>query len=200
MGSSRVQQSAIVRLQRLEHYLAGHTMDPDACKRVFFAFDHHVAGQQNLTPHKSMNLSGDGAHSSSAPARRQYARPQGEFSEVVWSTENAGSIHQSRQSRQAGGFQGDHQLRHSGSLSGFKGDRQLLHGEVMVVFKETTNSVKPRCKVGAVLRGCVRPWGTLIAAPRGDVNVGEHDVIIFVASPCTGLTLDPTIRDPAGRV
>ena len=76
-------------MQGMKHDLAGHTIDPDAFKRVFFAFDHHVAGQQNLTSHTSMNLSDDGARISRAPARRQHARSQGEFSEVVWSAEPA---------------------------------------------------------------------------------------------------------------
>ena len=49
-----------------------------------------------------------------------------------------------------------------------------------MVFKETTNSIKLRCQVGAVLRGCVRPpREALIAAPRGNVNVGEHDETAF---------------------
>ena len=55
--------------------------------------------------------------------------------------------------------------------------------------------------------------GALIAALHSEVKAGhggdttfettcrpQTDVKMFVASPCTGLTLDPAIGDPVGRV
>ena len=82
-----------------------------------------------------------------------------------------------------------------------------------VVFKETTtsvNTVKSKHDVAGLcspLRG-----GALIAAPHGDVKVGEHDdsaLELYDTAGCNNvdcsnalykLTLDPTIGDPVGRV
>ena len=85
-----------------------------------------------------------------------------------------------------------------------------------VVFKETTisvNTVQSKHDVAGLcspLRG-----GALIAAPHGDVNVGdvnvgEHEALeLYDTAGCNNvdcsialykLTLDPTIGDPVGRV
>ena len=61
------------------------------------------------------------------------------------------------------------------SSVGFQGDHQLCHGEVVVVFKETTNSVNTAKNMHGVAGLCSRlRGGALIAAP-GDINIGELD-------------------------
>ena len=72
-------------MQRLKTYLAGHMIDPEAFKRVFFALlimllASKTSSSVTVTSRASVNFSGDRTRISSAPARRQHARPQGEIS------------------------------------------------------------------------------------------------------------------------
>ena len=82
----------------------------------------------------------------------------------------------------------------------------VRHGELLRVFKETTNPVRAKCS-GAVF---APPRAALVVAPPSEDHVvkeGDTAFVPYVSGPARmltsialyKLTLDPTIGDPVGR-